>query len=334
MLLRWTQRVIDLAGGDPSYGNFIIGCPLANALAVRGIARYSLGLPGWRDDQRQAVEMSRHADSLSYTGVIAYVYFPGVMSGMLRPDDTAMREIEDAVRIAERSGDDVALAFACMTFSVALLNRPTAADRERGQKLLDKVIEMYNRRGQNVGLLPAINVCRAREMVRRGDRDEAIPLLRAAADELLRGGRLQALGSAATGVLVETLVDRGADGDQEADLAEAEAAFERLAAASAEEGSVTREIWLVRIRALWRGHTVTRRAIANTGTVTETWRKLLASRGIATGRRRCRNGLVPLLRHARLPHPGSVKDQPKPLSRITRRHTHWLVPPARLERAT
>lgn len=249
VLLRWTQRVIDLAGGDPSYGNFIIGCPLANALAVRGIARYSLGLPGWRDDQRQAVEMSRHADSLSYTGVIAYVYFPGIMSGMLRPDDSAMREIEDAVRIAERSGDDVALAFACMTFSVALLNRPAAADRERGQQLLDKVSEMYNRRGQNVGLLPAINVCRAREMVRRGDRDEAIPLLRAAADELLRGGRLQALGSAATGVLVETLVDRGADGDQEADLAEAEAASERLAGASAEQGSVTREIWLVRIRA-------------------------------------------------------------------------------------
>ena len=47
-------------------------------------------------------------------------------------------------------------------------------------------------------------------------------------------------------VLVETLLDRGADGD----LAEAEAAIERLAAAQAEEGMAIREIWLLRLRAL------------------------------------------------------------------------------------
>ena len=51
---------------------------------------------------------------------------------------------------------------------------------------------------------------------------------------------------AATGVLVETLLDRGA----ESDVAEAEAAIERLAAAPADEGFVAREIWLLRLRAL------------------------------------------------------------------------------------
>ena len=249
VVLRWSQRVIDLADGDPSKGNFIIGCPLANALAVRSIARYSLGVPGWRDDQRQALAMARRADPMSYTGVTAYVYFAGILSGMLRPDDSAMRDIEDAVQIAERSGDDVALAFATMTLSVALVHRHTDAEHERGQRLLAKVSEMYRRRGQNVGLLPAINVCSAREMVRRGEREEAIPLMRAAADELLCGGRLQPLGAVATGVLMETLLDRGADGDLEADLAEAEAAFERLAAAPAEEGLVTRKIWMLRLRA-------------------------------------------------------------------------------------
>jgi hypothetical protein len=45
---------------------------------------------------------------------------------------------------------------------------------------------------------------------------------------------------------VETLLDRGAD----ADLAEAEAAIERLAAAPAEEGLVIPDIWLLRLRAL------------------------------------------------------------------------------------
>jgi hypothetical protein len=47
-------------------------------------------------------------------------------------------------------------------------------------------------------------------------------------------------------VLVETLLDRGAD----ADVAEAEAAIERLAVAPADEGLVIREIWLLRLRAL------------------------------------------------------------------------------------
>jgi hypothetical protein len=51
---------------------------------------------------------------------------------------------------------------------------------------------------------------------------------------------------AATGVLVETLLDRGA----ESDVAEAEAAIERLAAAPADEGFVARDIWLLRLRAL------------------------------------------------------------------------------------
>ena len=86
----------------------------------------------------------------------------------------------------------------------------------------------------------------ARERARRGDRDEAIPLMRAAVDHLFREGRLLMHGVAATGVLVETLLDRGAEGD----VAEAEAAIERLAAAPAEEGLALRDIWLLRLRAL------------------------------------------------------------------------------------
>jgi predicted ATPase len=47
-VLRWSQRVIDLADGDPSKGNFILGSPLALAFTTRAIARYCLGRPGWR----------------------------------------------------------------------------------------------------------------------------------------------------------------------------------------------------------------------------------------------------------------------------------------------
>ena len=72
------------------------------------------------------------------------------------------------------------------------------------------------------------------------------PLLRAAVYDLVRAGRLLEWGIPATGVLVETLLDRGT----ESDVAEAEAAVERLATAPADEGLVIREIWLLRLRAL------------------------------------------------------------------------------------
>ena len=245
-VLRWSQRVIDLADGDPSKGNFIFGSPLALAFASRAIARYCLGRPGWRDDLRHGLAMARSADPLSYATVVTYVYVTGIPCGVLRPDDRAMREIEDALRIAERSGDDLALAVARMTLGVALVHRPTAAERDRGQKLLAEVSDVFLRRGYNLGELPIVNVYLARERARRGDRDDAIPLMRAAVDHLFREGRLLLWGVPATGVLVETLLDRGADGD----VAEAEAAIERLAAAPADEGLVIREIWLLRLRAL------------------------------------------------------------------------------------
>ena len=75
-VLRWSQRVIDLADGDPAKGNFIIGSPLAVAFATRGMARYCLGRPGWRDDQRHGLAMARSADPMSYATVVIYVYFP------------------------------------------------------------------------------------------------------------------------------------------------------------------------------------------------------------------------------------------------------------------
>ena len=74
-VLRWSQRVIDLADGDPSKGNFIIGSPLALAFTTRAIARYCLGRPGWRDDLRHGLAMARSADPMSHATVVTYVYF-------------------------------------------------------------------------------------------------------------------------------------------------------------------------------------------------------------------------------------------------------------------
>jgi AAA ATPase domain len=245
-VLRWSQAVINLADGDPSRGNFIIGSPLALAFATRAHARYWLGRPGWRDDLRHGLAMARSADPLSYATVVAYVYFPGLPLGVLAADDPAVREIEDALGIAERSGDDMALVFVRAILGLALVHRHTEAERDRGQKLLAEVSDVFLRRGHNLSELRLFNVYLARERARRGDPDEAIPLMFAAVDQLVRGGQLLSWGIPATGVLVETLLDRGAEGD----VAEAEAAIERLAAAPADDGLVLREIWLLRLRAL------------------------------------------------------------------------------------
>ena len=58
-VLRVAQRVIDLADGDPTMGDLIIGSPLAVAIACAGRARWCLGIPGWKDDFHQAVAMAR-----------------------------------------------------------------------------------------------------------------------------------------------------------------------------------------------------------------------------------------------------------------------------------
>jgi len=245
-VLRWSQRVIDLADGDPSKGDFILGSPLARALALRAIARSCLGQPGWQDGLRQGLAMARNHDPLAYTTVVNYVYNTGISLGVLTAEDRAVPEIEAAVRTAERSGNDLALAFARMALGVALVHRQAASDHDRGQKLLADVSEMLMRRRYVLFDRPIVEVYLARERTRRGDRDEAIPIMRAAVDQLFREGQLLGWGIPATGVLVETLLDRGAD----CDMAEAEAAVERLAAAPADEGLVMRDIWLLRLRAL------------------------------------------------------------------------------------
>ena len=196
--------------------------------------------------------MARSADPRSYATVVTWIYFPGIPTGVLRPDDRAVREIEDALQNAERSGDDLALAVTRVTLGLALVHRQPDAERDRGQKLLAEVSEVFLRRGHNLAELPIVDVYLARERARRGDRDEAIPLMRAAVEHLVREGQLLAWGVPATGVLVETLLDRGAD----ADVAEAEAAIDRLAAAQPTMVWLRAKSGCCDYTHCWRGHAV------------------------------------------------------------------------------
>jgi hypothetical protein len=243
-MLRWSQTVIDLADSDPNRGNLFIGTPLGWALAQRGFARWALNKPGWRDDFDRAIAMVRATDPMSYAYVVNVIYNPAITCGLLLPSDTVLREIEGALRIAERVADDVALGIARTALGIALVHRDCAADRERGLELLEQLREMCLGERYFMMLLPFGPVYIAREKGRRGDRDGAVALLRKAVDDIFDIGQLGAF-VPATAVLVETLLARGTDDD----VREAEAAVHRLASAP-EAQFVARDITLLRLRAL------------------------------------------------------------------------------------
>ena len=246
-ILRWSQTVVDLAAGDPAKGaGFGFGSPLAVALAWRGVARWWLGRPGWRQDLDDAVAMARRSNHpTTFAGVVIWGYGWAIHFGVLRADDSAVRAIEEAVQTARRAGNDVALGLAEYTLGTALLSRDAAADRHRGLELMVQVRDMCLRKQVALQIVTVIELWAARERARRGDRDAAIAVMRQAVDEMRQAGRL-GLGVWGTGVLVETLLERGAEGD----LAEAQEAIDRLANLPADEDSAMLEITLLRLRAL------------------------------------------------------------------------------------
>ena len=246
-LLRWSQTVIDLAAGDPVKGaGFGMGSPLAMALTWRGVARWWLGRPGWRQDLDDAVAMARRSN---HPGVFAIVvtgtYSWAIHFGVLRADDSAVRVIEEGVQTAEATSNDVALAVAEYGLGVVLLSRDAAADRHRGLELLGQYRGIALHRQVGLQMLPVIELWAGRERARRGERDAAIAVMRKAVDELHQAGR-PFWGVWGTGVLVQTLLERGAEGD----LAEAQVTIDRLANLPADDGSAMLEITLLRLRAL------------------------------------------------------------------------------------
>jgi class 3 adenylate cyclase len=244
--LRWSQTVIDLADGDPARGaNFAMGSPLAAALGSRGGARYWLGLPGWRQDLDDAYAMARSSDPVTHALLIAGSGGLAVENGVMRADEFPVHEIEETLRIAERSSGDTALGSVKLFLGAMLTHRPSLADRKRGLDLLMQVRDRWLREQTRLYLVPPAEVAIARERARQGERDNAIPMMRSAVEKLFQTGQLGAC-VVTTAVLVETLLERGSDGD----IAEAKGAIERLANIQAYAGSAVVDIWLLRLRAL------------------------------------------------------------------------------------
>ncbi len=245
-VLRWSQAVIDLADDDPTKGNFIVGSPLAVAHATRGMSRAVLGRPAteWLGDLAVTIPMARQTDATTYAIVVDFTYGTGICGGALPVNDASLDLIDEALQIAERSGDDFAVANSRLALGLALVHRESPTDRDRGLQVLTQLRDMCLHQHFTLSELPLVEAYIAWEQARRGDLDGAIAALRAAVDDLWEAGLLSWF-IMATARFVETLLSRGLEDD----LLEAETAIERLAAAPLDDELLLRNIWLARLHA-------------------------------------------------------------------------------------
>jgi len=244
--LRLALRGIDLAEGDPTKGSLgPIGSPLAAAILLRGSCRYCLGVPGWREDLDQAIAMARSVgDAWGYLVGVVYKYRVAVHAGALLPDAAADRDTAEAMEIAEHSGDDFAVDGARVSRGLVLISQG-GSQRAAGFALLAQFREANLRHGYAKNVVRTVDTEIAKEKARTGDVDGAIELARAVVDYTFDAGDVLSLGEAVR-VLAEALLQRGTS----ADLKEAQAAFDRLAAEPTDPGFVLFEVPLLRLRAL------------------------------------------------------------------------------------
>ena len=243
-ILRWTEAVIDLADGDAAMGGgFGMASPLSVAVAFRGISRWWLGRPGWRDDLRDALAMARNADPATLAFIFAWTYGLEIAYGVLLADDSALRASEEAMHTAQQTGNDNAVTLCEYGLGLVLLHRESLADQRRGLELMEKALAML--RVRIPSLVPVTTMWVARERARFGDEDDAFTMMRDAVDELYEDGRFGYC-VAAIGILTEALIGRGSDDD----LAEADVAIARLTNLLPDQASGIRETMLLRLRAL------------------------------------------------------------------------------------
>ena len=245
-VVRLAQRMIDLADGDADKGNLIIGSPLTGAILFRGCARCFLGEPDWRADVDQATTMVRAYDPTMRALMLLFKYSM-VANGVWLPDAAAVQETAELLEVAERSGDNLTLACARQVHGIALASHD-APPAEAGQDvfaLFSAVREAALQEQYTMVAAMGVDIWLADEKARAGDLDGAVELSRVVVERLYACGDMLALAKSVS-TLLGALLSRG----DPADLREAQAAIDRLAAVPTEPGFVLNDLWLLRMRAL------------------------------------------------------------------------------------
>jgi adenylate cyclase len=240
-VVRLADRVIANPREDMAQGAIIFGSPLTFATMQRAAARMCGGAPGWREDVDAAVTMSSEIEPGLRAALLLYIYGIGVANGLLLPDDAMLSVSESNLRAAEERADEFALASARFLRGLILaqLDEPQRAE---GLEVLAQSLKTALHNRINQAAVRQLNVERAKEQARTGDLDGAITLLRDTAEQQTTMG----FRGAASTALVETLLQRG----QPADVDEAAAAVEKLAAVPTEPAFVLFDVALLRLRAL------------------------------------------------------------------------------------
>jgi adenylate cyclase len=239
---QWATRLIELADGDPTMGNLLIGSPLTLGYAFRALARMFRGDPGFAEDFDTALEIGRPVDTTCYAVTLMFATCC-ITVGAIVADENATRVADEAVVLAE-SSDNIGLACALCVRGILLIHRG-GADAEIGSDLLQRVREMSGTHRWSMTGVRIADVHLAIRKLQTGDLDGALGLIGPARENALQVGD-QFWSCHATTVLVEALVQRGAD----ADLQAADAAVERLQAMPVEPDFVWHEVPLLRMRAL------------------------------------------------------------------------------------
>lgn len=241
--LRFAQVVIDLAEGDLGQGKLIFAVPVPTAIAVRGICRGCLGIPGWQADLDRAMAAARTLDAFVFSGLSWYSYVMPFVYGMLAPDSAALRDTAELLSLAEQSGDNLALDLARGARGFTLIHH-NGPDRAAALPLLESVCEgSWEQRF--VSILPTVQAYLARERAGLGELDGSIELARSAVDRSIAAGAVM-WGVPTAAVLVELLERRGSYRD----LADAEAVIAKVTSLTAERRLGLHDIWLLRMRAL------------------------------------------------------------------------------------
>ncbi len=241
-VLRLADRVVSLADGDATMGAGVVGSPLAIGFTFRCIARWCLGLPGWRDDLDTAFALARTSDATTLSAAVFFTYATAV-PWVLPADAKALRDTEEALRKAQRSGDDMALDLArCARGTVLVFT--DGPECEAGLALLAEAREEVVRDRFSYAMLGFMDALTAFAKAAVGDLDAAVELSRAATDQLFPTG--ESIWPLATGILVESLVRRGGPGDIDA----AQAALDRAESALPCDDMVGVDLHYMRSRAL------------------------------------------------------------------------------------
>ena len=170
--------------------------------------------------------------------------FSAIANGALLPDETTLDETAEALELAQRFGEDVALECARAVHGLILVQQ-SSEERWDGFELLARARDAALQERCFMIVVPMIDIELAKEKARTGDCEGAIEMARAIVEDEFVTGEMIFRGTAVA-TLVESLLQRGTD----TDVQEAQTAIERLAAVPTEPGFVLYSVALLRLRAL------------------------------------------------------------------------------------